>query len=159
MKRGLTPPGAAFLLAGMFWLFVWAALSGCASVPNPVAAAETPDQKAFALYGQYTILVETAADLVEDPRVPNPVKLRIQQADARLTPAVIPMGGAARQYRDYRELLAEARAAGQGDRAESLAESLAAWETRLQELTVNTIATMQELSQAVSEATAKRRAE
>jgi hypothetical protein len=68
------------------WLMLWLfALAGCQSA-NPIAAAETPEQRAFAAYGTFVILQETAADLVEDPAIPRGVKLRIIQAEERAKP-------------------------------------------------------------------------
>ncbi len=45
-------------------------ISGCATV-EPVKTAETPEQKAFALYGTYVIYKEVGADLAVDPDTPD----------------------------------------------------------------------------------------
>jgi hypothetical protein len=68
------------------WLMLWLfALAGCQTA-NPIAAAETPEQRAFAAYGTFVILQETAADLAEDPAIPRGAKLRIIQAEERAKP-------------------------------------------------------------------------
>jgi hypothetical protein len=68
------------------WLMLWLfALAGCQSA-NPIAAAETPEQRAYAAYGTFVIAQETAADLVEQDTIPRGVRLRIIQAEERAKP-------------------------------------------------------------------------
>ena len=69
------------------WLLLCfsAVLQGCAGT-NPIAAAETPEQRAYAAYGTFVIAQETAADLVEDTAIPRGVKLRIIAAEERAQP-------------------------------------------------------------------------
>lgn len=68
------------------WLMLWLfALAGCQSA-NPMKAAETPEQRAYAAYGTFVIAQETAADLVEDASIPDGVRLRIIQAEERAKP-------------------------------------------------------------------------
>lgn len=68
------------------WLMLWLfALAGCQSA-NPIAAAETSEQRAYAAYGTFVIVQEKAADLAEDPAIPRGVKLRIIQAEERAKP-------------------------------------------------------------------------
>lgn len=71
------------------------ALSGCATVGGPVAAAETVEQRAFALYGTFAVFEETAADIVEDEAVPVEIRRAIQSADSRAKPVVDSMLAAA----------------------------------------------------------------
>lgn len=66
-------------------LLLLTALAGCQSA-NPIAAAETPEQRAYAAYGTFVIAQETAADLVEDTAIPRGVKLRIIAAEERAQP-------------------------------------------------------------------------
>ena len=66
-------------------LLLLTALAGCQSA-NPIAAAETPEQRAYAAYGTFVIAQETAADLVEDTSIPRGVKLRIIAAEERAKP-------------------------------------------------------------------------
>lgn len=67
------------LLVGLTWL-----LYGCAS--NPVALAQTPLQKAYALYGEFVIVEEQAAALKSAGTLTGKTLLAIQQADARVKP-------------------------------------------------------------------------
>lgn len=69
------------------WLLLFAiALAGCQSA-NPMAAANTNEQRAYAAYGTFVIFQEKAADLAEDSAIPRGVKLRIIQAEERAKPA------------------------------------------------------------------------
>ena len=64
--------------------------SGCAlfsKESSPIASAETPEQKAFALYGTFVNLQETGAELILSPNVPEEVKAAIQATDAVAHPA------------------------------------------------------------------------
>jgi hypothetical protein len=63
------------------------ALVGCKSA-NPIAAAETTEQRAYAAYGTYVIFAEKAADLAERPDIPNSAKLRLIQAEERASPVM-----------------------------------------------------------------------
>jgi len=77
------------------YLFTWVALlmllalEGCSVTPARVyQAAETPEQKAFAVYGTFVVYEEQAAVLVQDERVPAGFKSWIKSADARAKPLV-----------------------------------------------------------------------
>lgn len=68
------------------WVLLWAfALAGCQGA-NPIKAAETNEQRAYAAYGTFVIVQEKAADLVEQPNIPRGVKLRIIGAEERAKP-------------------------------------------------------------------------
>lgn len=68
------------------WLLLFAvALAGCQTA-NPIGAAETSGQRAYAAYGTFVIFQEKAADLAEQPGIPNGVKLRIIAAEERAKP-------------------------------------------------------------------------
>lgn len=54
-------------------------LAACTA--NPIAKAETFEQKAFALYGTYVIFQGKAAELVKDATVPDNVKQALRDAD------------------------------------------------------------------------------
>lgn len=53
------------------------------TAPNPIAAAQTTDQRAYALIQSYGALIETAATVVRDPSVPIEVKRAIGRAEAQ----------------------------------------------------------------------------
>lgn len=68
------------------------AAPACASVQtprfeNPVEAARTADQKAYALLASYAAVLEEATDLVRDPHVPAAVKRALVTAESAATPA------------------------------------------------------------------------
>lgn len=89
---GLSGPALALALgvAGAF------ALHGCAS--NPVAAANTLDQKAYAIYGTFVIVEEQGAKLVSDPTTPAAIKAAIRSTDARAKPTADALTTALHQY-------------------------------------------------------------
>jgi hypothetical protein len=70
------------------------ALAACAALKT----AETPAQKAYALYGTFVAVEEAAADLVVQPSTPAHVKAAIKKADAVAKPAADAMVQAARTY-------------------------------------------------------------
>jgi len=72
---------SSFMLALLLALAAPAVLtlSGCGS--TPVQQAETPEQKAYALYGTYVIFQEKAAELVQDPAIPENVKQALRDSD------------------------------------------------------------------------------
>jgi hypothetical protein len=78
-----------FLVASI----VISTLVGCAA--NPFKVAETPEQRAFALFGTFVALEETAADIIEDPNVSEEVKARIRTTDQQAQPIVQGMYDAA----------------------------------------------------------------
>lgn len=59
--------------------------SGCQH--NPLKAAETAEQKAFALYGTFEVAETLAAKLVLAPEVPANVKQALRKADREAKPA------------------------------------------------------------------------
>ncbi|MDX2233505.1 MAG: hypothetical protein NW200_03320 [Hyphomonadaceae bacterium] len=58
-----------------------------ADAVNTVAAAETADQKAYALLLGYAAVLEEATDIVADPETPPPVKTALARAERIATPA------------------------------------------------------------------------
>jgi hypothetical protein len=61
-------------------------LSGCAG--SPVAAAQSTEAKADALYGEFVLAEEAAARVMQDANVPDDVKEGIQKAHAAIKPLV-----------------------------------------------------------------------
>jgi hypothetical protein len=85
--------------------FALAAMPACASLPfgetrleNPVAAARTLDQRAYALLHAYAAVVEEATDIVRDPAAPLAFKRALGQAERAATPAAETLGVAVRAY-------------------------------------------------------------
>jgi len=58
------------------------------SAPNPISAAQTNDQRAYAVIESYGALVETATIIVRNPAVPIEAKRAIGRAEAAATPSV-----------------------------------------------------------------------
>ena len=58
------------------------------TTPNPISAAQTNDQRAYAVIESYGALVETATIMVRDPSVPIEAKRAIGRAEAAATPSV-----------------------------------------------------------------------
>jgi hypothetical protein len=70
--------------------FVLSLTPACAAVhnANPLAPAETTDQRAYALVSAYALVLEQAAALARDPATPRAVKNALVQAESAATPAV-----------------------------------------------------------------------
>ena len=60
---------------------------GTARLENPVAAARTLDQRAFALLHAYAAVIEEATDIVRDPVTPLGFTRALGQAERVATPA------------------------------------------------------------------------
>jgi hypothetical protein len=82
-----------------------AATPACASLPiaetrleNPIAAARTLDQRAYALLHAYAAIVEEATDIVRDPAAPRAFKTALGAAERAATPAAETLGIAVRAY-------------------------------------------------------------
>ncbi|HYD89235.1 MAG TPA: hypothetical protein VEA80_17280 [Vitreimonas sp.] len=95
---------------------VLAATPACASLPvggtrieNPVAAARTLDQRAYALTQSYAAILEEAADIVRDPATPAEARAALARAEAAATPVVEALHGALAAYRAARTSAAQSR--------------------------------------------------
>lgn len=71
---------------------------GGTTFENPVAAAATIDQRAFALLHSYAAVIEEATDIVADPAVPLAFKRVLGAAERAATPAAEALEIAARAY-------------------------------------------------------------
>lgn len=60
---------------------------GAPQFANPVAAAHTIDQRAYALLDSYAAVIEEATDVVRDPGAPIAFKRAMGQAERAATPA------------------------------------------------------------------------
>lgn len=56
-------------------------------IENPLSAARTLDQRAYALLNAYAAVVEEATDIVRDPQAPIGFKRALGQAERVATPA------------------------------------------------------------------------
>ncbi len=69
-------------LFAFYCLLLLIGLQGCAA-SNPLAQAETVEQKAYAAYGSFVIAEEQAAKLVSSGQLTNSQKIAIGRADGR----------------------------------------------------------------------------
>jgi hypothetical protein len=60
---------------------------GQSRIENPLTAAQTIDQRAYALLHAYAAIVEEATDIVRDPAAPLAFKRALGQAERVATPA------------------------------------------------------------------------
>lgn len=73
------------------------AISGCA-LTSPITAATTPDNKAYALYGEFVIFEEQAAALKQSGTLPVSAARTLTTADARAKPTADALAQAVRDY-------------------------------------------------------------
>jgi hypothetical protein len=66
---------------------LFALLAAACQTPNPVAVAETAEQKAFAIYGTYVVFSEQAAILAATPTIPASVRLGLVNAEGAAKPS------------------------------------------------------------------------
>lgn len=97
-----------------------AATPACASlklgdtqIENPISAADTLDQRAYAALSSYAALIEEATDIVRDPSVPIGVKRALGQAERVATPAAEALEIAVAAYIRARDDFEAASGAGQ----------------------------------------------
>lgn len=121
-QSGFVHPALLVVLLTLGVVFI----GGCAG--NPIKAAETAEQKAFAAYGLFVVLEERAADVMGDPAVPDSVKTRIQRIDARLKPMADSVRKTVALAQEVREEVAE----GQGTEAklQVITREINSWLTR-----------------------------
>lgn len=80
-------PLRAFALACALAVTPACASLGAPRFENPVAAAHTLDQRAYALLHAYAAVIEEATDIVRDPAAPLAFKRALGQAEAVATPS------------------------------------------------------------------------
>lgn len=97
MRKPLPIAYALLLLATLAYL------QGCATVAGPVRAAETTEQKAFALYGTFVVFEEQGAKLVVDSRIDVNARRAIQRADLAAKPVADDLLEAALELNAIRE--------------------------------------------------------
>ncbi len=80
-----------------FVLITMLALAGCAT-GNPIAIAETPAQKAYAIERSYNIILAGAVELAQDSSTPASLKRAIGRVETRTTPLVDSLSAAVTDY-------------------------------------------------------------
>ena len=106
------------------------ALSACKTVTAPTEVAQTPEQKAFALYGTFVVFEELAASVATDPTTPVEVKTVIKQSDATAKPAADALLASARQVIQIQAELAAGKTGT--EKLEVANQRLLAWVTEAQ---------------------------
>src|SRR5688572_5375954 len=109
-----------------------ASLGGCATANqvNAVVSAESTEQRAFALYGSFTVLEERAAEMITDKRIPKSVRLAIQRADKVAKPLADQVRGLAVELNAAR--LAFNTAQGSAEKVAAASTALASALVRFQ---------------------------
>lgn len=78
--------GAMMGLAAMLVFAIGSAVTISACAVHPIATAQTTEQKAFAVYGTFTVYEELAAKLKSTPGTPQAVIVAMQKADNTAKP-------------------------------------------------------------------------
>ncbi|WP_455363609.1 hypothetical protein [[Eubacterium] cellulosolvens] len=94
-----------------FLVLLLVGIQGCVS-SNPIARAETVEQKAYATYGTFVIFEEQAAKLVSSGTLPASAVQTIADADRRAKPVADSLLDAVREFNAIR---AEFEAGGTGE--------------------------------------------
>lgn len=81
-------------------------------IENPISAARSIDQQAYALLHAYAAVLEEATDIVADPAAPLAFKRALGQAERAATPAVETLQIAVRGYVRARAAFDTASAGG-----------------------------------------------
>lgn len=111
------------------------ALQACASA-NAIKKAETTEQRAYAAYGEFTIVEEQAAKLVSSGRIGNRAVAAIGRADAAAKKVADPMIELTLEVTEIRREFEAGGANGQ-ERFVSAANNLNGWVERLIPLIAN----------------------
>jgi hypothetical protein len=115
-------------LFAFYCLLLLIGLQGCAS-SNPLAQAETVEQKAYAAYGSFVIAEEQAAKLVSSGQLNNSQIIAIGRADERAKAVVDDLIAAVLEFEEIQE---EFRKFGTGEqRYINAMNSLNNWTERL----------------------------
>jgi hypothetical protein len=80
-----------------YLLAIMLLLQACAGA-NPIAKAETTEQRAYATYGTFVIIEEQAAKLVSSGQIPNSAVQAIGRADAAAKPVADSLLDAALEF-------------------------------------------------------------
>jgi len=124
----------------IYLLAIVLALQACA-VTDPIAKAETLEQRAFATYGTFVIFEEQAAKLVSSGELSNSVVRAIGRADERAKPVVDSLIAATVEFSAIK---AEYEASGEGEeRFIAAMNELNVWVSRAAPLVNNLISAIE----------------
>ena len=120
-----------------YLLAIMLLLQACAGA-NPIAKAETTEQRAFATYGTFVIIEEQAAKLISSGQIPDSAVRAIARADAQIKPVADSLLDATLEFTVIR---AEYEASGTGEeRFVRAMNELNGWVERARPLIANLIA-------------------
>jgi len=120
-----------------YLLVILFALQACGA-SNPIAKAETTEQRAFATYGTFVIIEEQAAKLVSSGSIPDSAIRAIGRADAQAKPVADSLLDATLEFTVIR---VEYEAGGSGeDKFVRAMNELNGWVERARPLIANLIA-------------------
>jgi hypothetical protein len=124
----------------IYLLAIVLALQACA-ITDPIAKADTLEQKAFATYGTFVIFEEQAAKLVSSGELSDSAVRAIGRADERAKPVVDSLIAAAVEFAAIK---AEYEASGEGEeRFIAAMNELNVWVSRAAPLVDNLIAAIE----------------
>jgi hypothetical protein len=127
-------------LFAFYCLLLLIGLQGCAS-SNPLAQAETVEQKAYAAYGSFVIAEEQAAKLVSSGQLTNNQIIAIGRADERAKAVVDDLIAAVLEFEEIQD---EFKRFGTGEqRYINAMNSLNNWTERLVPLINNLLSAVQ----------------
>lgn len=121
-------------------LLTLVALASCRGI-NPMAAAETSEQRAYAAYGTFVIMQEKAVDLARNETLSRSVRLGIINAEERAKPVADSLLDAINEYDAIRAQLDAGTTTE--DRVVIASNNLDNWVSRLIPLTTQLIAAVQ----------------
>ena len=123
-----------------YLLAIMLLLQACAGA-NPIAKAETTEQRAFATYGTFVIIEEQAAKLVSSGQIPDSAVRAIARADSQVKPVADSLLDATLEFTVIR---AEFEAGGTGEeRFVRAMNELNSWVERARPLIANLISAVQ----------------
>lgn len=105
-------------------VFALLVLAGC-SITSPYKAAETTEQKAYAVAASYNVVLESARDIVVDTTVNNDVRRAVQRATQRTTPVMSSLEDAVALYTAERVKFESGQSTQ--DKLNVVADNLALW--------------------------------
>src|SRR5690606_24745830 len=124
-----------FATLSLTWALCGIVLLVQACSVNPIARAETAEQRLYAVYGTYVILEETVADIVESDSTPTSSRNRLISTVENTRPVILSMVQA---YEEYQDVLAEFQAnETTEDRLQFAIDNMVGWVTRSESLVDN----------------------
>lgn len=116
-------------------------LSACGTL-NPLSHAQTAEQKAYALYGEFVVVEEQAAAVVGDSSVPSTFRAAIVNADSAAKPVADSLLDAAVAAKSVRDDLAQGKSTD--EKVAIATANLLQWYAALSEKLANLVSAVKE---------------